>query len=164
MKSLFPWRYPYLLDVPRQREVLRPTVRVRIVGSFPSFIEDALVDSGSEHTLIAPFLAEDAGVDLEHPNYEASIGMGGAVHDVRFADVTLRLQSPGDDDDDYFEWQAEIGVPDVWRIPFPVLLGQHGFFDRFTITMHRSAALTVVEDWGAFDERFGVDPVTSMPS
>jgi hypothetical protein len=38
------------------------------------------------------------------------------------------------------------------------LLGQHGFFDRFSVSMHRSAALTVVEDWGAFDDRFGVQP------
>jgi hypothetical protein len=39
-----------------------------------------------------------------------------------------------------------------------VLLGQHGFFDRSTVSMHRSAALVVVEDWQSFDDRFGIAP------
>lgn len=36
------------------------------------------------------------------------------------------------------------------------LLGQVGFFDTFTISMRRPAALTVVEEWGKFYERFGI--------
>jgi hypothetical protein len=107
----FPWRFPYQRDAPRQCEVLRPVVPVRLSGPDTGTPVSALVDSGSEHILAAPWLASDVAVDL-----------------------TAR------------------------RAPWPVLLGQHGFFDRFSVSMHRSAALTVVEDWGAFDDRFGVQP------
>jgi len=42
------------------------------------------------------------------------------------------------------------------------VLGQVGFFDRFTVTMSRQAMLLSIEDWDAFDERFGV-PATPAP-
>jgi hypothetical protein len=70
---------------------------------------------------------------------------------------TCGLQHPSGDDDDFIEWEAEVGFPHYWGASWPVLLGQHGFFDRFTVSMHRSAALTVVEEWQAFDERFGIE-------
>jgi hypothetical protein len=35
-------------------------------------------------------------------------------------------------------------------------LGQRGFLDRFTVTMGRTAQRIAVEDWDAFDDRFGI--------
>jgi hypothetical protein len=35
------------------------------------------------------------------------------------------------------------------------VLGQAGFLDRFTATFHRGAAMLAIEDWEAFDSRFG---------
>jgi len=77
---------------------------------------------------------------------------------VQFVNMSLRLLHPSGDDDDYVDWEAEVGFVDRWRAPWPVLLGQHGFFDRFSVSMHRAAALTVIEDWDAFDRRFGMEP------
>lgn len=103
-------------------------------------------------------MAADAKADLEHPKYETELGIGGGRPYFKFVDLLVRLQYPGGSDAEFIEWEAEVGFCDEWRAPWPVLLGQHGFFDRFTVSMHRSAALTVIEEWGAFDERFGIQP------
>ncbi|MBO0727942.1 MAG: hypothetical protein J2P57_01710 [Acidimicrobiaceae bacterium] len=57
---------------------------VRLFGSEASVPVAALVDSGSEHIIVAPWLAGDAGVDLTVPKYEAQLGVGGANLVVRF--------------------------------------------------------------------------------
>jgi len=131
---------------------------VRFVGPDVSTPVAALVDSGSEHVLAAPWLANDVAVDLTNPKFVSTIWIAGGNPEVKFVDLSIRLQHPNGDDDCYVEWEAEVGFVDNWRAPWPALLGQHGFFDRFTVSMHRSAALTIIEDWGAFDSRFGVQP------
>jgi len=61
------------------------------------------------------------------------------------------------DDDSAVFWNAEIGVVSSnRRPPWPVLLGQIGFFDQFTVCMHRHAHATAIQPFGAFDETFGV--------
>jgi hypothetical protein len=152
-----PWRFAYQKDRPRQREVLRPIVSARLRGPDLSSPVVALVDSGCEHVLAAPWLANDTAVDLSHPTYETTLGIGGDEAPIRFVEMNVRLQHPGGEDDHYIEWETEVGFPTYWRAPWPMLLGQHGFFDRFTVSMHRSARLTVVESWSTFDDRFGVD-------
>jgi len=57
---------------------------------------------------------------------------------------------------------AELGFFDAWEPAWPAVLGQVGFFDRFTVTMSRQAMLLSIEDRDAFDERFGV-PTTAAP-
>jgi hypothetical protein len=133
-------------------------VPVRLIGPDTSTPVSALVDSGSEHILAAPWLASDVAVDLTKPKFVTTIWVAGGNPEVTFVDLFVRLQHPDGDDDVFVEWEAEVGFVDNWRAPWPVLLGQHGFFDQFTVSMHRSAALTVIEDWGAFDARFGIEP------
>ena len=151
-----PWRYPFQLDAPRQRQILRPIVSAQLIGADPSTPFKALVDSGSEHVLAAPWLASDAAVDLRNPKYSLRLGIGGENPLVNFTDVRIRLLHPQGDDDHFIEWETEVGFPEHWRAPWPMLLGQHGFFDKFTVAMHRDAALTVIEEWGTFDQRFGI--------
>ena len=126
-----PWRFPFQKDAPRQREVLRPLVSVRLCGEDVSTGVLALVDSGSEHILAAPWLAADAKVDLRQPKYETELGIGGGRPTFRFVDLRLRLQYPGGEDDQFIEWEAEVGFSNEWKAPWPILLGLHGFFDRF---------------------------------
>jgi hypothetical protein len=152
-----PWRYPFQVDAPRQREILRPIVSARLVGGDLSSPVKALVDSGCEHVLAAPWMASDANVSLDSPKYSINLGIGGDSPLVRFVDVGIRLLHPEGDDDQFIEWEAEVSFPDMWRAAWPMLLGQHGFFDRFTVSMHRSAALTVIEEWDQFDKRFGIE-------
>jgi hypothetical protein len=155
-----PWTYEYLHEAPRQREVLRPIVSVSIVESQASTPTKALVDSGSEHVLAAPWLAQDIGLDLSRPKHEIEIGIGGGTRTAFFFDLRLRLLHPdGTNDEEYLEWETEVGFLDSWKPPWPVLLDQTGFFDTFTISMHRSARRVAVEEWTVFDKRFGIDGV-----
>jgi hypothetical protein len=113
----------------------------------------ALIDSGSERTLAAPGIARQIGVTPD-PDRRISLGVGGATRAVRFADVMLRLHSL-EDPSQQVEWQAEVGFIEEWKPTWAVLLGQSGFFDRFTVTFGRSALAFGIEPVEAFDQRFG---------
>jgi hypothetical protein len=154
-----PWIYPYEEDGQRRLDttVLRPIVPVTLLSSVDTAAPVlALVDSGCEHVLAAPWLANSIGIDPDEGHRALDLGIGGETVNVRFADVQLRLHPPGGDDDHYLEWQAEIGFPHTWRPMWPMLLGQRGFFDRFTVTMSRLSQQVAVEAEDAFDNRFGV--------
>ena len=157
MSPQFPWVYPFGEDGPRRGHVvLRPIVPLTLVGTDASTPVFALIDSGCEHVLAAPWLANDVGVDPDSAHDELDLGIGGEVIRVRFVDLLLRLHPPGGTDDEFVEWSTEVGLVDHWRPTFPVLLGQRGFFDRYTVTINRQSQAVAVEDWDAFDERFGI--------
>jgi hypothetical protein len=115
-----------------------------------------LVDTGAENVLAAAWMA-DVGIDLSTTSDIVRIGIGGRVAEVGFAEVELRLHAP-DDASDFVSWRADVGFVPGWQAPFPLVLGQVGFLDRFTVTFHRGAATLAIEDWEAFDSRFGVTP------
>lgn len=151
----FPWLYPYQEEeAPDDSVVLRPVVPVSLIADAASPPVAALVDSGSEHVLAAAWLAEVIGIDLDVSTWSLELGIGGHTVDTRFADVELRLHRPGDRDDEYVEWHAEVGFVSQWRPTWPVLLGQSGFFDQFTVTMSRHAQSLAIDGWEHFDSRF----------
>lgn len=154
----FPWVYSYQEDGPRLGTVvLRPIVPITLVAADVAPTSLALVDSGCEHVLAAPWLANSIGIDLGQSHRETDLGIGGETVKVRFADVTLRLQAPDVEDDDvYLEWQGEVGFPHHWRPTWPILVGQVGFLDQFTVTMSRLAQQVAVEAPETFDERYGI--------
>ncbi len=114
----------------------------------------ALVDSGSEHVLAAPGIARAIGLDPSDSFREMPLGIGGQTVRVRFLDAIIRLHPPGGSIDEFVEWPAEIGFVHEWRPTWQIILGQVGFLDRWTITMHRHAQALVVEPFEQFDERF----------
>ncbi len=119
-----------------RRVVLRPIVPVTLVGADELTISAlALVDSGCEHVLVSQGLARSVGLDYRATQREICLGIGGATVSVRFLDATLRLHPDGGGDDEYIEWQTEVGILREWR---PVL-GQVGFLDQFTVTLSRLA-------------------------
>lgn len=149
--------YPYQEDGPRLGSVvLRPVVPVTLVGEDVAPASLALVDSGSEHILAAPWLASSVGIDPKQSQRRLNLGIGGETVEVRFADLSLRLHPPGGSDEEYVEWQAEVGFVHHWRPTWPILVGQVGFLDKFTITMSRLAQQVAVEAGEEFDRRFGV--------
>lgn len=104
----------------------------------------ALVDSGCSHVLAAPWLADAAGVDAKATSRILDLGIGGNTVRVRFADLHVRLLAPQGSDDQYVEWETEVGFVDHWRPTFVMILGQQVFFDQFTITMSPSPRLNRV--------------------
>lgn len=153
-----PWVFPYV-EYPVERAyppeaniVLRPVVEVTVHGSEDESKISALVDSGAENTLLAPWTKRVLGL-LPDPTTEIEIGIGGRLRKVQFCDVDLSLHRP--DSEEVLGWRAEVGViVSEWDPPFPAVLGQRGFLDQFTVTMHRGAQALVVEDWHEFDRRF----------
>jgi len=153
----FPWVYPYQEDGPRLGTiVLRPIVPITLFGDEAAPTSLALVDSGCEHILAAPWLASAVGIDPGRSGRRLNLGIGGQTVEVRFSDLSLRLHPPNGGDDDFVEWQAEVGFVHHWRPTWPILVGQVGFLDRFTVTMSRLSQHVAVEANDAFDRRFGV--------
>ncbi len=82
--------------------------------------------------------------------------IGGARRRARFVEAHLVLAPPEGIEGEPVEWQADVGFFDAWEPAWPAVVGQVGFFDRFTVTMSRVATLLAIEDWEEFDIRFGV--------
>jgi hypothetical protein len=91
--------------------VLRPVVPVRLIGPDTSTPVSALVDSGSEHILAAPWLASDVAVDLTNPKFVTTIWVAGGNPEVTFVDLLIRLQHPDGDDDVFVEWVHRLHAP-----------------------------------------------------
>ncbi len=160
-----PWVYPYEEENRSQehafleKPLLRPVVIVRFAGVHVSEQNvAALVDSGSDHILAAPWIAQEIGVEPD-PNREMRIRVGGAVRPVRFADVTIHLLPPstslrqgGFDAGTSISWQAQVGFFTQWESPpWMAVLGQVGFFDQFTVAMSRHSQALAVYGQEAFD-------------
>jgi hypothetical protein len=84
--------------------------------------------------------------------------VNGGGSTLRFVNVALQLYRDvlTDDEHPLVEWEADVGFLRTWEPTWAVLLGRDGFFDRFTVTMHGGIPAMVLERWGTFDERFGV--------
>jgi hypothetical protein len=151
-----PWVYPYQEDGPRLGSiVLRPVVPVSLVGTEVTTPLFALVDSGCEHVLAAPWVAVHAGVDPNASDKTLRLGIGGETPLVRFLDLRLRLHAPGGgSDDDVIEWEDEVGFLSHWRPTWPLILGQTAFMKHFTVSMSRLAQAVAIEERDAFDKRF----------
>ena len=103
------WAYEYLaLEAPRRgRDVFRPVVRIRFAPTQPAALV-ALVDSGSEHTLAARWLADDLGIDLDQSDDRLLLGVGCRTVEAVFAEVELRLYRDHGSDD-FVRWHTEVG-------------------------------------------------------
>lgn len=69
-------------------------------------------------------------------------------------DVSLELHPPAAVEERSIVWDAQVGSIEEWDPPWSMLLGQVGFFDKFTITMSRAANLLAVEPLETWDQRF----------
>lgn len=153
----FPWLYRYEEDGPRLGSVvMRPVVDVSFVGREASPPVKALVDTGCGHVLAAPWIARAVGLDPEASDRCIRLGIGGQPVQVRFLDLTVRLHAPGQDDDVFVEWQAEVGFTAHWLPTWPALVGQVGFLDEFTVSFNHWSQHLAVEGQAEFDARFGV--------
>jgi hypothetical protein len=173
----FPWIFPYLEEERVQggdflvKPLLRPVVTVRLVGMRTGSQNlAALVDSGSDHTVAAPWVAQDIGVQPDSSR-EIMLKIGGAPRRVRFADVIMQLLPPergvfegGYDPAEVHEWQVQMGFFTEWQSPpWNVVLGQVGFFDRFTVSLNRDAQALAISDLTQFDDWFPQPTADSPP-
>lgn len=173
----FPWVYRYEEEHRAEgthfltKPLLRPVVVVRLEGSRLGSVNlVGLVDSGSDHVVAAPWVAQDIGVTPD-PAREITLGIGGAPRQVRFADVTVRLFPPGTgiaeggyQPETAREWQTQVGFFTEWvSPPWNVVFGQVGFFDQFTVSFCRESQALAVTHLADFDTKFPQAPADPPP-
>jgi hypothetical protein len=54
-------------------------------------------------------------------------------------EVEMELRAPGDNEDAPVRWRFHLGARSNWRLPFAVLFGQRGWFERFATTIDGTA-------------------------
>jgi hypothetical protein len=114
-----------------------------------------LVDSGSERTIIAPWIGRELGLDPDPHAPSIPLGMGGETLPTAIHPVTLRVHAPEPTHEAFVEWESDIGIPTKWRAPvWNAILGGIGFFNRLTVTMQRDVQALVLEPFEKFEERF----------
>lgn len=153
------------------KPLLRPVVVARLIGTRTGSHNLAgLVDSGADHVLAAPWVAQDIGVTPD-PNREIRLKIGGSLRWVRFADVTVQLFPPevglfegGYQPELAHEWQAQVGFFTEWDSPpWNLVFGQVGFFDQLTVTFNRDSQALAITHLADFDERFPMGPAAGPP-
>lgn len=141
------WRYEHLdlneTALPDGTPVRRPVVTIGAPGSVLDYT--AVVDSGSPVSVADARLFASLGIDIksDQPMFEVSVGVGGAYSKVPVFEVELELRSPPEQPAEAVTWRLHLGARSGWRLPFTVLFGQRGWFDRFPTTIDATA--TAVE-------------------
>jgi hypothetical protein len=133
------WRYEHLdlneASLPDGTAVRRPVVTVGGRDSEREYV--AVVDSGSPVSVADARIFASLGIDIESdtPIFEVSVGVGGAFSKVPVYEVELELRSPPGQASETVTWRLPLGARSGWRLPFSVLFGQRGWFDRFPTTI-----------------------------
>ena len=128
------WTYAHRdLDEPPYPDgspVLRPAVPVVVSSSVPAVL--GVLDSGSPASAADAALLGLLGVNIQRdePLYEIPLTVGGRFRPTPVFEVRLCLQPP-EPDGAPLPWTLPLGARSGWKLPFAVLLGQRGWFDRF---------------------------------
>lgn len=101
-----------------------------------------VLDSGSPVSVANADLFRWLGIDIDQaePVYEMPLSVGGGFESTPVFDVELRLRAPADGQVEPVRWRLQLGARRRWRLPFAVLLGQRGWFDRFPTRIDRTTS------------------------
>lgn len=105
-----------------------------------------VIDSGSPISAADARLFGQFGVDIESdpPLYEVGLTVAGQFARAPVFAVTLWLH-PADDTAAAVSWELPLMARRSWRLPFAVLLGQRGWFDRFPTRIDASSCAVDIE-------------------
>lgn len=121
--------FPYL-PVGRGLEIrAKPIVPVGLRGPAGYRQILALVDSGAEHSLLSLELIDSLRLPKEGADAVEVIGVGGDASLGYLLDVEQQLGP--------HRWKAPAIFSDIIDVQSPMILGQAGFFEYFTVTFKR---------------------------
>jgi hypothetical protein len=135
------WSYPHRdLGERAIREgspILRPVVPPKVEALSEDLL--AVVDSGSPISVADEQLFKWLGVDLRttQPLYEVPLSLGSNFNRIPMYEVELSLRPPDGVEAVVVKWKLHLGGRPNWKLPFAVLFGQQGWFDRFPTTIDR---------------------------
>lgn len=114
----------------------RPVVTLKIIGPRGMVRWDALVDTGSDITLLPSVIAEDLGIDLTVADESTIRGVGNESVDVRDGGVELEVT----DGRELYCWDAKVSflMTSDAESHF-ALLGHRGCLDFFVATFDADA-------------------------
>jgi len=103
----------------------------------------------------------EAGIDLRSGRHTV-LQVGGGHRSIWVVDANLQLCDPElardgreCEPENSYDFKAEVGFFEHWNDPpFLVILGQVGFFNRFTVSLSRFSQVIVVDDQDSLDRRF----------
>jgi hypothetical protein len=133
------WSYPHRdLGERAYREgfaILRPVVPLKVDVLSEDLL--AVVDSGSPISVADAQLFKWLGVDFARtePLYEVPLNLGSVFNRIPIYEVELSLRPPDDVQAEVVRWKLHLGARPNWKLPFAVLFGQQGWFDRFPTTI-----------------------------
>lgn len=116
--------YPYRSQRRGSEDRHLPLVPIIVQGSNDLVTVRALIDSGAEHNVFSPDIAERVGIDVEEHREVTISGVGGSVQGWQVP-VTLKLGEWQWESETIFSSGVEAGSG---------LLGQLGFFAFFDVT------------------------------
>lgn len=121
--------FPYL-DVNRGGAVRRhPIVPISIHGPGGNRQIYALVDSGAEHSVFSLDVAESLRLSTNGALAVEIVGVGGRAGRGYLLDVKQQLQA--------HQWVGPAVFSNVMQMDAPMILGQSGFFEYFTVAFKR---------------------------
>lgn len=132
--------------------VRRPEISVKLIGPAGAIKVDALVDTGSDLTLMPRWIAGQIGATVDDKARSPLGGITGQVVQVSPGDVELEITSNGS----YFRWATA-----VMFVNYPpgskatVILGHSGFLDFFRVTFDGSARELEIQITPSFGGVFG---------
>jgi len=105
-----------------------------------------IVDSGSPASVADATLFDLLGVnvDQDEPLFEIPLTVGGRFASTPVYEVRLWLQQPGPGAE-LLEWSLPLGARRGWKLPFGMLLGQRGWFDRFPTRIDTATSTVEVD-------------------
>lgn len=101
-----------------------------------------VLDSGSAVSVGNADLFRWLGIHIDRaePVYEMPLSVGGGFESTPVFDVELRLRATAEGQVRSVPWRLRLGARRRWRLPFAVLLGQRGWFERFPTRIDRSTS------------------------
>jgi len=141
-------RFPYSLSIARSIDagdeivILRPEVPIRVFGPTGAAELLALVDTGSDNSILPLSIAHDLGIETTLGKGPSASAYGGQRIALSFADVLLELSQ----DEVVLRWSSRLYFAD-----FPgdsekaVILGHEGFLDYFTATFDGENCVATLE-------------------
>jgi hypothetical protein len=121
--------------------IFRPEVSIRVYGPKGSREVLALVDTGSDDTVLGERVARDLDIPVSRATGPAAHAFGGHEIELSYADVVLELAQS----DERLRWLAHVYFLAGRTNEETMILGHQGFLDYFTATFNGEDCVLTLE-------------------
>lgn len=122
--------------------MLRPEIRVRVIGPAGSLLMWALVDTGADYTVLPMSVAEHCGIETSALPIPFLRTFSGDAMETRIGEATFLLRQDGEE----IRWTTEVQFYEFESASRETMvLGHAGFLDYFTATFDGLDAILTLE-------------------